>query len=56
MSTPVIIFCLLGGGRAGINKPLSEWLCDYCSMSEYSTHSLSGVTCHVSRVICHVTL
>ena len=31
----LIILGLLGGARAGINKPLTEWLCDYCSMSEY---------------------
>lgn len=31
----LIICCLLGVARAGINKPLTEWLCDYCSMSEY---------------------
>lgn len=31
----LIICSLLGMARAGINKPLTEWLCDYCSMSEY---------------------
>ena len=25
------------GSNPGINKPLSEWLCDYCSMSQSDT-------------------
>ena len=44
----LILLGLLGGAGAGINKPLTEWLCDYCSMSEYP--GLSVVSDHnVSR-------
>ena len=33
-ATPIILG-FMGSADAGINKPLTEWLCDYCSMSEY---------------------
>ena len=36
------LFALFREARAGINKPMKEWLCNYCAMGE----SLLGYFCN----------